>query len=111
RLRLRINKLQFLSGRLDEFASRFWAYTDPIYSSGGCDRAVCLDRYFKSERLDRLDRLRIQLEERFAAGNNHKFHVWIAGPGAIANPCAVDRPRKRCCGFEFSPARSVGSDK
>src|SRR5215475_5231489 len=92
-LRLRIDKLEFLAGGLDELTASFRTYTNPINSRRRYNSTVCFYCYLKAAGLDCGDQIRIKLEEGFSTRHHDESSIGRASPGLL------NGFGQGCCGF------------
>lgn len=105
RARLRKNKLQFLTRGLTKFGIRLGADADPVECGRRNERAVGLDGGEKSSRAHGIDELRVELQQRFAAGEDDET------PFESMPPRRCNGVSKRRRGRKTAPAVAAGADE
>ncbi len=103
RARLRINELQFVAAPLLKLRACLRAHADPIQPNRNLDGPVRLDRNLEAARMQRVDQLLVELQQRLASGTNYKSPARICAAG----PFLLDRRRQRFGRLKLSPVRSV----
>src|ERR1700730_620702 len=99
---LRENELQLGPRVGNEGRARFWADAKPIETGRRGEGAIGFDRDFEAPGMYRADQRRVELQQRFATGENYKTVLFACGPSAL------DGYSKR---FGVSQAAAASSDK
>lgn len=104
---LRENQLQFASGFLLQFSTRFWADADPVQTVRCLDGAVSFNSNLEIGGVQGVNERSIQLQQRLASGAYDK----TSGGRRTGGPFFLDGCGKRFRGRELSSAPSLGISK
>jgi hypothetical protein len=102
---LRKNKLQLGTRIRNKRRPRLGADAKPVEAMRRSERAVGFDGGVKTSRMDRADQRRVELQQRFAAGENHEA-VRLA-----ARPYVLDRRGKVFRVGKAAASRAIHADK
>jgi hypothetical protein len=105
RTRLREDELEFLTRGLPKLGAGFGTDADPINLGRRRQRAIGLDSRKKLPGAHRIEQFRVELEQRFAAGEDDE------APIETRPPCRRDGIRKHLRRRETATAVSVAADE
>src|SRR5437763_7209707 len=102
---LRPHPLQLVATPLDNLSARLRADADPVDSRSRRKRSVRLDCNSETVAMQRIDKLGVELEHRFAASDHDQ------PPLAFRSPKRLDATRNLICAGELAAALAVRAHK
>ena len=102
-----IDQLQFISAALDQACAGLGAYADPIQTCGCGDGSIGLDCNFEVALVQRCNKRRVDLEQRFSA-SAHDEALTLVG---ILRPLIFNGLGQSFRRIELSAARPIHTDK